>query len=79
RQVCREGFRGDLTQWLEPGVSEACDEYLGVMDSLRLALNASLFLGLEDFECPIALYPPGAKYQKHVDRFRAVAARTVSG
>lgn len=28
-QVIREGIRGDLTQWLEPGESEACDEYLG--------------------------------------------------
>ncbi|MGV8327577.1 2OG-Fe(II) oxygenase, partial [Pseudomonas aeruginosa] len=77
-QVIREGIRGDLTQWLEPGESEACDEYLGVMDSLRQALNASLFLGLEDFECHFALYPPGAYYQKHVDRFRDDDARTVS-
>ena len=48
------------------------------MDSLRQALNASLFLGLEDFECHFALYPPGAYYQKHVDRFRDDDARTVS-
>ncbi|WP_457873861.1 2OG-Fe(II) oxygenase [Pseudomonas aeruginosa] len=77
-QVIREGIRGDLTQWLEPGESEACDEYLRVMDSLRQTLNASLFLGLEDFECHFALYPPGAYYQKHVDRFRDDDARTVS-
>ncbi len=41
-------------------------------------INASLFLGLEDFEGHFALYPPGAYYQKHVDRFRDDDARTVS-
>ena len=48
------------------------------MDSLREALNRGLFLGLEDFECHFALYPPGAFYRKHVDRFRDDDRRMVS-
>ena len=35
-------------------------------------LNRDLFLGLEDFESHFAMYPPGAFYLKHVDRFRDV-------
>ncbi|WP_260957378.1 2OG-Fe(II) oxygenase [Pseudomonas citri] len=74
----REGVRGDRIQWLEPGQAEACDRYLAWMDSLREALNRGLFLGLEDFESHFALYPPGAFYLKHVDRFRDDDRRAVS-
>ncbi|WP_347928273.1 2OG-Fe(II) oxygenase [Pseudomonas helvetica] len=74
----REGIRGDHIQWLEPGQDEACDSYLGLMDSLREAMNRGLFLGLEDFESHFALYPPGAFYRKHVDRFRDDDRRMVS-
>lgn len=74
----REGVRGDHIQWLEPGQSAASDQYLQSLDELRLALNQGLYLGLEDFEGHFALYPPGAFYQKHVDRFRDDDRRTVS-
>lgn len=74
----REGIRGDHIQWLEPGQADACDSYLGLMDSLREALNRGLFLGLEDFESHFALYPPGAFYRRHVDRFRDDDRRMVS-
>lgn len=77
-QEIREGIRGDHIQWLEPGQVESCDSYLGLMDSLRLAMNRRLFLGLEDFESHFALYPPGAFYLKHVDRFRDDDRRMVS-
>ena len=74
----REGIRGDHIQSIDPGQAEACDSYLALMDSLREALNRGLFLGLEDFECHFALYPPGAFYRKHVDRFRDDDRRMVS-
>jgi SM-20-related protein len=77
-QEVREGIRGDHIQWLEPGQAEPCDAYLNLMDSLRQALNRGLFLGLEEFESHFALYPPGAFYLKHLDRFRDDDARTVS-
>lgn len=77
-QEVREGVRGDHIQWLEAGEVAACDRYLALMDSLRLALNRGLFLGLEDYESHFALYPPGAFYQKHVDRFRDDDRRTIS-
>ncbi|MBT9574707.1 2OG-Fe(II) oxygenase [Pseudomonas umsongensis] len=74
----REGIRGDHIQWIEPGQAEVCDSYLALMDSLREALNRGLFLGLEDFESHFAMYPPGAFYLKHVDRFRDDDRRMVS-
>ncbi|UCL86796.1 2OG-Fe(II) oxygenase [Pseudomonas sp. HS-18] len=77
-QAVREGIRGDRIQWLEPGQSKACDLYLGALDELRRQINRSLYLGLEDFEGHFALYPPGAFYQKHLDRFRDDDRRTVS-
>ena len=66
----REGIRGDHILWLEAGQSAVCDHYLALMDELRQSLNQSLFLGLEEFECHFALYPPGAFYKRHLDRFR---------
>ncbi|EJM79212.1 2OG-Fe(II) oxygenase [Pseudomonas sp. GM55] len=74
----REGIRGDHIQWIDPGQAEACDSYLSLMDSLREAINRGLFLGLEDFESHFAMYPPGAFYLQHVDRFRDDDRRMVS-
>lgn len=73
-----EGIRGDHIDWLEPGQSVACDQYLGHLEQLRLALNQTLFLGLEDVESHFALYPPGAFYRRHLDRFRDDDRRAVS-
>ncbi|TLP53431.1 MULTISPECIES: 2OG-Fe(II) oxygenase [Pseudomonas] len=77
-QEVREAIRGDQIQWLDPGESAPCDRYLDTMDSLRQAINQGLYLGLEDFECHFALYPPGAFYKRHLDRFRDDDRRMVS-
>jgi len=77
-QEVREAIRGDQIQWIDPGQAEACDRYLELMGNLRQAINQGLFLGLEDFECHFALYPPGAFYRRHLDRFRDDDRRMVS-
>jgi SM-20-related protein len=77
-QEVREGVRGDRIQWLDSGLSPACDQYLALMDGLRQGLNRELYLGLDDYECHFAWYPPGAFYQKHLDRFRDDDRRAVS-
>lgn len=72
-------IRGDYTRWLdECPPSEASRQYLDIMCELRLALNRALFLGLDSFETHFALYPPGAGYNKHLDRFKDSPLRTVS-
>jgi len=73
-----ETLRGDSIQWLEPGQSQASDDYLLAMESLRQALNRSLYLGLEDYESHFTLYPPGAFYLRHLDRFRDDDRRDLS-
>jgi SM-20-related protein len=74
----RPTVRGDSIQWLEAGQSAATDEYLLAMDALRRGLNACLYLGLEDYESHFALYPPGAFYLRHLDRFRDDDRRDLS-
>lgn len=71
-------LRGDHIAWLRAGQSPACDRYLHIMETLRLELNRSLFLGLAEYETHFARYPAGAAYMKHVDRFRDDDHRTVS-
>lgn len=77
-QAVREAVRGDHIEWLERGQSAACDAYLELLERVRTALNQQLFLGLETYESHFALYPPGAFYKKHLDRFRDDDRRTVS-
>ncbi len=72
-------IRGDYTRWLDECPFDAAqDEYLDTMRSLRETLNRTLFLGLDSFETHYALYPPGAGYSKHLDRFKNSPLRTVS-
>jgi SM-20-related protein len=70
--------RGDRIHWLEAGQSEACDSYLAIMETLRIALNRGLFLGLEEYESHFAFYAPGDSYLQHRDQFRHDDSRTVS-
>lgn len=78
RAVPTLAIRGDSIRWLESGQSAACDQYLQIMETLRLALNRSLYLGLVDYESHFAFYVPGTGYLKHLDRFRDDDRRTVS-
>ncbi|QJD59304.1 2OG-Fe(II) oxygenase [Pseudomonas sp. gcc21] len=72
-------IRGDYTRWLDECSPRACQsEYLQILEQLRETLNRSLFLGLDSFETHFALYPPGAGYSKHLDRFQNNPLRMVS-
>jgi SM-20-related protein len=77
-QAVRTEIRGDRIAWLTAGQSVACDRYLLLMETLRVSLNRSLFLGLEEYESHFAFYAPGATYLKHLDRFQDDDSRTVS-
>lgn len=59
-------IRGDVIDWLDP--TDSTDQaYLACMEELRLGLNASLYLGLFDYECHYAIYGEGDGYAKHSD------------
>ena len=65
-------FRGDSIYWLnEAEASPAQQTYFDEMERLRYGLNRHLYLGLDLLESHLALYPIGAGYQKHLDRFKA--------
>jgi SM-20-related protein len=78
-RVVREDLRGDRIRWLdEQHLSEPQAAYLAHVDALRQTLNRELFLGLVSFEAHYAVYPPGAFYTKHLDRFEKSDERAVS-
>lgn len=64
-------IRGDHVSWVEEGqAGPALKAAWAKLETLRLAVNRDLFLGLFDVELHFAAYPPGAGYQRHLDRFR---------
>lgn len=72
-------IRSDFILWLEePGLTKAQLAYLDRLEQLRLAVNASLQLGLFDFEGHLATYPVGSFYRRHIDRFRDDSLRTLT-
>jgi len=80
-RVTRSDVRGDRTLWLDeraPAIAERA--FWQTVRSLRVVLNRTLFMGLSEFECHYALYPPGAFYRRHRDQLRDAcsAARVVS-
>jgi SM-20-related protein len=70
--------RGDRTRWLDDTFSEPQAAFLARMLALRDALNRRLFLGLNELEAHYAIYPAGAHYDRHRDRFRDDDARVLS-
>lgn len=74
-----EGIRGDHISWIDPySAPEPILAYLDTITALRLFLNATLFLGLKDFEVHIARYPAGAFYKRHLDQFHKDDHRRLS-
>lgn len=69
--------RSDRIHWLS-GPDEYTEHYFQWIEGLRLAVNRELFLGLFDYECHFALYPPGGFYRKHVDAFRGESNRRLT-
>lgn len=77
--IIHSTLRADFIHWLEPPECSAAQQhYLGRLETLRLQINQALQLGLFDFEGHLAIYPPGAFYRKHVDRFLQDNRRTLS-
>ncbi len=70
-------IRTDWILWLEAG-EDSVDLYLCAMTAFRLALNRALYLGLFDYECLWAYYPPGAFYERHLDAFAGSSNRRLS-
>jgi len=71
--------RGDRTRWFDDTALSAVQQtYWHAMQTLRETLNHRLLLGMETLEAHYALYPAGASYARHRDRFRDSDARVLS-
>ncbi|AXE17623.1 oxidoreductase [Runella rosea] len=71
--------RGDQILWLEEfSVVEIEQVYYKKINALIQSLNQSCYLGLKDFEFHYALYPIGAFYKRHLDRFKTDSHRKIS-
>src|SRR4029434_7475672 len=75
----RADMRGDRIAWLADRPHDAAETAaFALFEELRSACNRALTLGLFEFEGHYALYPPGASYARHRDRFRDDDARVLS-
>lgn len=75
----RPEVRTDWVHWIDPRQCvPALRHYLDLLETLRLTINRTLFLGLFGFEAHLAVYPPGTYYRKHLDQFRDIGRRCVS-
>lgn len=74
-----ERVRGDSIAWLDADdPASPAAAFLVRMDALRAGLNRALLLGLHELEAHYAVYPAGAGYARHRDRFRDDDARVLS-
>lgn len=69
--------RQDKIRWLQRDFAPE-RAYLDMMDGLRVQVNRELFMGLFDYECHLAHYPPGAFYRKHLDAFKGRSNRILT-
>jgi SM-20-related protein len=71
--------RGDFISWIDPQNALANTRaYLDKVETLKDELNRYFYLGIRDYECHYAHYPPGSFYKKHVDRHKNGSPRRVS-
>lgn len=78
-QAFRAEIRADSVLWLDQVAAlPAVQAYNAAMDDIMQAVNRGLYLGLVELESHFAVYPEGAFYKKHLDRFRDDDARTLT-
>ncbi len=71
-------IRRDQIHWLEPSLGAPVADYLARMESLRLAANRMLMLGLFDYEAHFARYRSGDFYATHRDAFAGRSNRRLT-
>lgn len=77
--VVRREIRGDHVRWIDETQTGPALAYVrDALEALRKEVNQQLFLGLFDIELHYAVYPPGAGYRRHLDRFQDDDRRTLT-
>ncbi|WNL46205.1 2OG-Fe(II) oxygenase [Dyella sp. BiH032] len=79
REKTLSTLRGDHTRWFDMATPTAAQRpYVEALEALRVAFNRGLMLGLVENEAHYAVYPPGARYARHLDQPHQREARVVS-
>lgn len=74
-----ESIRSDWTLWLDPkNPPNELQEVMFFLTELMNQTNRTFYLGLKDYECHLAKYPPAGFYKKHLDRFSIDSSRSLS-
>lgn len=72
-------IRGDLIRWIEPEqVASVTQAYLAKLKMMMEYINRALYLSLKDSELHYTVYPPGKRYQRHLDQLRLNDHRRLS-
>lgn len=77
--IIKENYRSDKIKWINKNEClEGTAQYLNILEELSTTLNRAFFLSLKDYESMYAIYPEGAFYKKHTDRFVQQPHRIIS-
>ncbi|GAB3986957.1 2OG-Fe(II) oxygenase [Spirosoma daeguense] len=77
--IVEKAIRGDEILWLEKATATPDEAvFLQRIDAFVEYVNQTCYLGLREFECHYALYPPGTFYKRHLDQFRSDSRRKLS-
>lgn len=72
-------IRSDLIAWWPDTPEDATRrDYLAIIDGLSTYLNRTCYAGIRGREFHFAVYPPGARYARHIDDFANKNARLFS-
>ena len=67
--IIRHDIRGDYTYWLDRARDNELHPFWSLVDETIHIFNRYCYLSLSGSEFHFATYPPGAKYEKHLDQF----------
>lgn len=74
-----QSIRSDRIHWLDASDPQPdVAAWFAAVRNWSRAVNQSLYLSINAFECHFACYEPGAFYQKHRDRFQSDNGRRLS-
>ena len=78
-KIRKEEIRGDYTLWIDPlDPPKVFKPIVQFLEELKTRLNRELLLGVIEFECHLAFYPPGSFYKTHIDKFAQDSTRLYS-
>jgi SM-20-related protein len=71
-------IRGDFIHWLDHEKDTEMAPFFELMDDLNQKLRRYCYLSLTDSEFHIAKYPPGSRYNRHLDQFKERSNRQIT-